>query len=145
MSPPPARRRPAEWEPHEATLLAFPADGRDWPGKFGAIRWAFVEFMLARRESQLKMLKKCDSFPALEKTYDDPYFKQPMAFYGDQAVLGLFAELAREILPWYYTEDYPAANGLCSAEIQAYLMGSKDAKAALAAAASAIRAKTGRR
>ena len=107
--------------------------------------WAFVEFMLARRESQLKILKKCDSFPALEETYDDPYFKEPMAFYGDQAVLALFAELARQIPPWYYTEDYPTANGLCSAEIQAYLMGSKDAKAALAAAAGAIRAKTGRK
>ncbi len=31
-------------------LLAFPADGRDWPGKFGAIRWAFVEFI--RRVAQ---------------------------------------------------------------------------------------------
>jgi agmatine deiminase len=37
------RRLPAEWEKHQATLLAFPPDGRDWPGKFGAIQWAFVD------------------------------------------------------------------------------------------------------
>lgn len=52
MTSPPARRRPAEWEPHEATLLAFPADGRDWPGKFGAIRWAFVEFVRRVAEAE---------------------------------------------------------------------------------------------
>jgi agmatine deiminase len=39
------RRLPAEWEEHQATLLSFPVDGRDWPGKFGAIQWAFVEII----------------------------------------------------------------------------------------------------
>ena len=29
----------------QATLLAFPHDGRDWPGKYGAIQWAFVEII----------------------------------------------------------------------------------------------------
>ncbi len=56
MSAPPARRRPAEWEPHEAVLLAFPADGRDWPGKFGAIRWAFVEFIRRVAQSEPVLL-----------------------------------------------------------------------------------------
>ncbi len=42
---PPARRLPAEWEPHQATLLAFPHEGRDWPGKYDAIKWAFVEII----------------------------------------------------------------------------------------------------
>lgn len=39
------RRLPAEWEEHEATLLSFPSEGRDWPGKFNAIQWAFVEII----------------------------------------------------------------------------------------------------
>lgn len=39
------RRMPAEWEEHQATLLSFPYEGRDWPGKFGAIQWAFVEII----------------------------------------------------------------------------------------------------
>jgi agmatine deiminase len=42
---PPARRLPAEWEPHQATLLAFPHEGRDWPGKYDAVKWAFVEII----------------------------------------------------------------------------------------------------
>lgn len=40
-----ARRFPAEWEKHQATLLSFPSEGRDWPGKYHAIKWAFVELI----------------------------------------------------------------------------------------------------
>lgn len=36
---------PAEWEKHQYTLLSFPYEGRDWPGKFHAIKWAFVEII----------------------------------------------------------------------------------------------------
>jgi agmatine deiminase len=39
------RRLPAEWEEHQATLLSFPSEGRDWPGKYQAIQWAFVEIV----------------------------------------------------------------------------------------------------
>jgi agmatine deiminase len=39
------RRLPAEWEKHQATLLAFPHNGADWPGKYGAITWAFVDII----------------------------------------------------------------------------------------------------
>jgi agmatine deiminase len=39
------RRFPGEWEKHQATLLSFPAEGRDWPGKYHAIKWAFVEII----------------------------------------------------------------------------------------------------
>jgi len=40
-----SRRFPAEWEKHQATLLSFPSEGRDWPGKYHAIKWAFVELI----------------------------------------------------------------------------------------------------
>jgi agmatine deiminase len=39
------RRLPAEWEKHQATLLAFPHSGSDWPGKYRAVQWAFVEII----------------------------------------------------------------------------------------------------
>ncbi len=41
----PAIRMPAEWEPHEATWLAYPHLSSDWPGKVSAVRWAVVEFI----------------------------------------------------------------------------------------------------
>jgi agmatine deiminase len=34
-------RMPAEWEPHEATWLAWPHERTDWPGKFAPIRWVY--------------------------------------------------------------------------------------------------------
>lgn len=39
------RRFPAEWEKQSGLLLCFPDNGNDWPGKYGAIKWAFVEFI----------------------------------------------------------------------------------------------------
>ncbi len=43
---------PAEWEPHEATWIGWPHNRTDWPGKFAAIPWVYVEIVrhLARGE-----------------------------------------------------------------------------------------------
>jgi agmatine deiminase len=38
-------RMPAEWEPHEATWLAWPHNPQDWPGKFQSIPWLYVEIV----------------------------------------------------------------------------------------------------
>src|SRR4051812_41506319 len=38
-------RMPAEWEPHEATWIAWPHQRSDWPGKFSAIPWVYVEII----------------------------------------------------------------------------------------------------
>src|SRR5271157_3033520 len=45
-------RMPAEWEPHEATWLAWPHYRDDWPGKFEPIPWVYAEIIrnLARHE-----------------------------------------------------------------------------------------------
>ena len=45
-------RMPAEWEPHQATWLAWPHNPEDWPGKFSAIPWVYIEIvrLLAERE-----------------------------------------------------------------------------------------------
>ena len=53
------RRLPAEWEKHQATLLAFPHDGKDWPGKYDAVKWAFVEIIrkVAPHETVLLVVK----------------------------------------------------------------------------------------
>ena len=36
---------PAEWEPHEATWLAWPHEATDWPGKFSTIQWVYGEII----------------------------------------------------------------------------------------------------
>jgi agmatine deiminase len=38
-------RMPAEWEPHEATWMAWPHERSDWPGKFAPIPWVYGEIV----------------------------------------------------------------------------------------------------
>ena len=38
---------PAEWEPHEATWIAWPHHEPDWPGKLGPIPWVYAEIVRA--------------------------------------------------------------------------------------------------
>jgi agmatine deiminase len=40
-----AYRMPAEWEPHQATWLAWPHHRNDWPGKFEPIPWVYAEII----------------------------------------------------------------------------------------------------
>src|SRR3954447_217538 len=47
-TPPPAHlgyRMPAEWEPHEATWIAWPHQRDDWPGKFTPIPWVYADIV----------------------------------------------------------------------------------------------------
>jgi agmatine deiminase len=36
---------PAEWEPHQATWLAWPHEPEDWPGKLAPIPWVYGEIV----------------------------------------------------------------------------------------------------
>ena len=38
-------RMPAEWDPHEATWIAWPHKRSDWPGKMAAIHWVYAEIV----------------------------------------------------------------------------------------------------
>lgn len=38
-------RMPAEWEPHEATWIAWPHNRDDWPGRFAPIPWVYSEIV----------------------------------------------------------------------------------------------------
>jgi agmatine deiminase len=45
-------RMPAEWEPHEATWIAWPHERADWPGKFGPIPWVYTEIVWQLHQSE---------------------------------------------------------------------------------------------
>lgn len=52
-------RMPAEWEPHDATWIAWPHNREDWPGKFGPIPWVYTEIVrLLTRHEPVKILVK---------------------------------------------------------------------------------------
>jgi len=53
---------PAEWEPHEATWIAWPHEPTDWPGKLEPIRWVYAEIARALSESErVEILCKDDA------------------------------------------------------------------------------------
>jgi len=54
-----ALRMPAEWEPHRATILAWPHHKKDWPGKFEPIPWVYAEIMrYLTKNERVRMLVK---------------------------------------------------------------------------------------
>jgi agmatine deiminase len=48
-------RMPAEWEPHEATWIAWPHNEDDWPGRFEPIPWVYGE--IVRKLSQVERVR----------------------------------------------------------------------------------------
>ena len=40
-----AMRLAAEFSPQRAVWMGWPANPQDWPGKFAAVKWAFVEMI----------------------------------------------------------------------------------------------------
>ncbi|MBV8553023.1 MAG: agmatine deiminase family protein [Acidobacteriaceae bacterium] len=80
-------RMPAEWEPHEATWLAWPHEITDWPGKFAPIQWVYGEIVrhLSRAEKvrilvhdsdaehkARRVLKKCHVHPDAVEFFQIP-------------------------------------------------------------------------
>jgi len=52
---------PAEWEPHEATWLAWPHNRKDWPGKFPAIQWVYADIVRYLQRHELVRLIVADT------------------------------------------------------------------------------------
>ncbi len=59
-------RIPAEWEPHQATWLAWPHERTDWPGKFTPIPWVYGD--IVRRLARVEKVRILVQDAALEKS-----------------------------------------------------------------------------
>src|SRR5471032_2682140 len=59
-------RMPAEWEPHEATWIAWPHHEPDWPGKLEPIAWVYAEIVRALHQyERVEIL--CQDAPARDE------------------------------------------------------------------------------
>ncbi len=56
---------PAEWEPHEATWIAWPHNRDDWPGRFAPVPWVYGE--IVRKLSAVERVRILIEGPALER------------------------------------------------------------------------------
>lgn len=68
-------RLPAEWEKHKATIIGWPSNKSDWPGKFSPIQWVYAEIVkkIAPYEDVIIFTRdekqKEDAIRALTKNY----------------------------------------------------------------------------
>lgn len=72
------RRFPAEWEKQQGIVLCFPHNGNDWPGKYEAVQWAFVEF-----------IKKVAAFETVFLVVADEKLKEKVAEMLERARVNL--------------------------------------------------------
>jgi len=81
-----AYRFPAEWEKQQGVLLCFPHNGNDWPGKYGAIQWAFVEFIkkVASFESVYLVVKDEDQQQKVAELLDIAHVNLSKVFFIHQ-------------------------------------------------------------
>lgn len=139
--PPPVRRGGSQAATVNSTHLAIAG-----ASKHQAAAWNFVEFVLARPESQVAIYKGKGIAPALLKAYDDPVFHQPSAFFGGQKKGEVFYDALRAPQPAFnYTGDYARALKLVTdAQTKVLLKGADPAKV-LKAAAEQLAKQTGRK
>ena len=63
-------RWPAEWEPHEATWIAWPHHEPDWPGKLAPIPWVYAEIVRAlHRFERVEILCHTDEVAAAAREH----------------------------------------------------------------------------
>jgi multiple sugar transport system substrate-binding protein len=62
-----------------------------------ALAWEFLQLFTLDPALQLAAFKQEDAFPALQATYEDPFFEQPLPFLGGQRARMLWRDAARRI------------------------------------------------
>jgi lactose/L-arabinose transport system substrate-binding protein len=103
--------------------------------------WAFIEYALGRKESQLKMFAISGFIPSLETTYDDALFLEGDSFLGGQRARQIYQDVVVQIpRAGIYGPNYSMMNGAVSLAIQRYAAGELSAAEALQEAAAEIRA-----
>jgi ABC-type glycerol-3-phosphate transport system substrate-binding protein len=101
--------------------------------------WAFVEFCLGKRESQLKMFEVSGFIPSLETTYDDEIFDSANDFFAGQNTFGIYADVVSRIpSAGVYGPNYDMMNSSVANAIQQYALGNLTAQQALEAAETEI-------
>lgn len=108
------------------------------------LAWKFVEFAMTNKEAQMVMMKEYGLFPSLLEAYEDPFFQEPVEYFGNQPIYQMFADQVADIPPAYYTEDYARALKRSSDAQASILLDDADVEKALKEAADALAKETSR-
>lgn len=118
-----------------------------WGGTFYAIpkksahkamAWEFIKFMTLSKDSQLAGFKAEDAFPALIEAQNDPFYEEPVPFFGGQKVRLLWRDAVPRIPALDVAKHDAVAEEVISTELDKVLDQGKDIATALADARALI-------
>jgi multiple sugar transport system substrate-binding protein len=118
-----------------------------WGGTFYAIpkksankdmAWEFIKFMTVNKANQLQAFKDQDAFPALVEAQADPFYDQPVEFFGGQKVRQLWRAAVPKIPALEVSKHDSMAEEVVTTELDKVLDQGKDIKTALADAKKLI-------
>jgi multiple sugar transport system substrate-binding protein len=95
----------------------------------------FIQFLTLERQQQLNAFTQFDAFPALQSTFDDPYFDAPIPFLGGQAARKLWRQAAQHIRAVAVHRQDAFADEVINTELDKVLDQGKNIPTALADAA----------
>ncbi len=110
----------------------FFAIARGAPAAHKALAWEFVQMMTLDREVQLAAFKTQDAFPALQETYNDPFFELPIEFLGGQTARVGWRSAASRIAAVSVHKQDAFADEVINTELDKVLDRGKDIAEALA-------------
>ncbi|MCP3753704.1 sugar ABC transporter substrate-binding protein [Streptomyces sp. TBY4] len=111
-----------------------------------AAAWSFIEFVLTRPASQVKIYRGKGIAPALMKAYEDAVFHEPSAFFSGQKKGEVFLEaLKAPSSAFNYTADYARALKLVTDAQSKVLLSGADPAKVLKEAADQLGRQTGRK
>ena len=104
-----------------------------------ALAWDFIKLMTMNRALQLGAFKSQDAFPALQETFDDPFFEQPIPFLGGQPARSTWRTAAQRITAVDVHKQDAFADEVINTELDKVLERGKDIATALADAERLLR------
>jgi len=110
----------------------FFAIARGAPAAHKGLAWEFIQMMTLNREVQLAAFKAQDAFPALQETYDDPFFDLPIDFLGGQKARVGWRSAASRIAAVSVHKQDAFADEVINTELDKVLDRGKDITEALA-------------
>lgn len=85
--------------------------------------WKFIEQALCTRGAQIQQYRSFELYPALVTTHQDPFFDEPVPFFGNQKARRLFSLDIDKIPAINRTTDWMEAVMYCSQTLSSWVNG----------------------
>lgn len=119
------------------TYLSIPATV---PEDRKLVAFEIIKYIATSPVAQLATFKEIDAFPALTTVYTDPVMDEPVAYYGDQKVRKIFADVALNIPENKVSEYDNVILGIWNGAVLAVVGGKASPEAAYEDALSKVKA-----